>query len=224
MGLSLSMGERRYSSQVWRGREGLTLEACKKIKEEESLWCGEVIGCETIFYDWEDAPLVMDRERLGELARVIREVRPEILITHWPHEKHHPEDHLEDHKIAGEAAVRAAGIAAAPGALRETSLESWAVGAIYYAEPGYPHFATHGFAPNVLIDITGAWEQKCKVLQVSWCRGFLEESYTNCALLRGYQGKRITGDPDFKYGEAFAIEYHHAGELLPYPVARGAVS
>jgi 4-oxalomesaconate hydratase len=218
--LSMSMGERQESARLWREQEGLTIEECKKIKEKESQQCADVLGAETVFYDWEDSPLVIDRERLNELARVIREVRPEILITHYPWEKHA----FADHRIAGEAAVRAAGIAGAAGALRETGLETWGPRAIYYAEPAFPGFAMHNFDPNVFVDITESWERKLSGLQVSWSHGVLVESYTNCALLRGYQAKRTGGAEDCKYGEAFVVEYNYAGKLLPFPVSRGVVS
>lgn len=194
--VSLTYGERQESERLWAERPNLTLEEVKRVREEEGRRCAEAVGAELRFLDWGDCPIVFDQDRLLQMAGLIREVRPDILITHWPQERTN-----WDHADTAEATLRAAQYAGAAGALRE--LEPWRVPTIYFSEPTFPFPDLNEFSPNVYVDITDTYEVKVRGLETAWSHGKLEKAYRLCAEYRGYQASRLLNDPSIRYAEAF---------------------
>src|SRR5207244_12011898 len=97
---------------------------------KESKGCAEMIGSELRLLDWKDGPIVFDRDRHLALAALIQEIRPQILITHWPHEITN-----RDHQNTAAAVTVSATYAGAPGTAHENGLDPWEVDALYYSEP-----------------------------------------------------------------------------------------
>ena len=116
--VSLTYGERSESARLWRERPEITFEKVKSVRRQESERCAELIGSELRILDWGDGPIVFDRERYLALAKLIQEVRPQILITHWPNEITNP-----DHLNTAAAVKLSAAYAAAPGTAYENDSE-----------------------------------------------------------------------------------------------------
>lgn len=148
-----------------KGTERRDVEATKLIetrrKEQES--ASKIVGAkEVIFLDYEDGILECNKELKRDIARVIRKVKPDVLITFDPSVLYsskrgfinHP-----DHRAAGQAALDAA----YPLARDHLSL---------------PELLKEGLEPhkistvllmnfekaNYYVDITDVFERKCQAL------------------------------------------------------------
>jgi LmbE family N-acetylglucosaminyl deacetylase len=72
------------------------------MRQQEMAACDEVLGISRrIALGKPDMGLVNDKETLQECIGIIRDVRPDALFTHGPHEHHR--DHANTHAIAIEA-------------------------------------------------------------------------------------------------------------------------
>jgi 4-oxalomesaconate hydratase len=209
--VSLSMGERQESERLWRESPGITIEEVIERCRAESERAAELVGCEFRYLGWPDCPLELDRARLLELAGLIQDVRPQVLITHWPEELTN-----WDHHDTGGAIRRALQYARAAGTSVDTGLAAWAVPAVYYSEPWFPFPDENRFRPNVWVDITDVYEVKLEGLRVAWSHGRLDVTYPLCAEFRGQQASLHAGDPAIRYAEAFFTETPWVGDRLPF--------
>ena len=131
------------------------------IRHQEEFSAAQVLGVEAVhFLDREDGTLVPDLELRCEVVRVIRQMKPDILVTCDPQNLfalygiNHP-----DHRAAGQAVLDAVFPAAGnelffPELLKEGLL---------------PHMPREVWVsltnqPNVTIDITETWPLKLKAL------------------------------------------------------------
>ncbi len=73
-----------------------------ELRRQEMADCDEVLGIgRRIALGRPDMGLVNDKETLQECIRIIRDVRPDAMFTHGPHEHHR--DHANTHAITVEA-------------------------------------------------------------------------------------------------------------------------
>ncbi len=215
--VSLTFGERQESERLWRERPDITLQEVKDVRLEESTRCAELVGCEYRCLDWDDSGIAFDRARRYALTALIQEIRPDVLITHWPEEITNF-DHLE----VGAAVRRAAQYAFTAGSRAETGLESWTVPTILFSEPTFPFPDANGFRPNILIDITEEYETKLEGLKAAWSHGRLDLSYPLCAELRGYQARLYSDNEEIRHAEGFVTDDVWVSDRLPVG-PRGAI-
>lgn len=109
-----------------RGHPLLTPTVYREQKLHEARFFAEKIGAELIVLDYSDGFLPDDEAVAEQIAAVIREAKPDILITHWLHSMH------RDHERAAQAALRAAFLASIP--IEEIRAERHSVGTILHAE------------------------------------------------------------------------------------------
>lgn len=209
--VSLTYGERSESARLWRERPGITMDEVKAVRQQEADRCAALIGSELRILDWTDGPLSFDRTRHLALAALVQEIRPNILITHWPDEVTNP-----DHQHTAAAVKLGAAYAAAPGTAHENGMEPWEVGALYYSEPTFPFPDRNAFTPNVWVDIDDVYELKLEGLRVAWSHGRLDISYPLCASFRGYQARLLARSDAPQYAEAFYCERPWVGDRLPF--------
>ena len=207
----------RNRERLWRDNPTITLDEVRKRKRAEAERCAELIGCEFTCLGWDDAPIVIDRERLSAARRNIQEIRPHVLITHWPQETTN-----WDHLDTGRAVQRAAHHASSAGTFTSTGHDAWVVPAVYYSEPWFPFPDRNDFRPNVWVDITGVYETKLEGLRTAWSHGRLDVTYPKCAEYRGLQANLQTSDPSIRFAEAFVTETSWVGNRLPFDGSRGA--
>lgn len=91
-----------------RGHPKLTPTEYKVQKLHEAQFFADKIGAELIVLDFSDGFLPDSEEVAEQIAEVIRDVQPEIVITHWIHSMH------RDHEHAAKAAQRAVFLASIP--------------------------------------------------------------------------------------------------------------
>ena len=66
-----------------KGHLKLTPEEYLTIKEEEALNAAKVLGAESVMMPWADGELLVNEEVQMAVADVIRQYRPNIILTHW---------------------------------------------------------------------------------------------------------------------------------------------
>ena len=156
----------RFRSQMPSAEElAALMEERAKVKEDEvRRACGFLGITDVRFFRYDDSAITITAELIERMARLVREVRPDIVITHHPHELggfgiHH----------ASTARLVLEGVAAA--------------GAVGAGDPNPPHRVAQifftllalqfpvvklaslvGWAPDVVIDITDVAERKVRAL------------------------------------------------------------
>ncbi|HEV7776622.1 MAG TPA: PIG-L deacetylase family protein [Luteibacter sp.] len=189
----LSYGERGESAKLWR-QDGMTLDKVKSGRRKEAERAAELLGAADIqFWDLGDYPITLDRESLYRLADLYRAVRPAWTMSHSRVDPYNA-DHPAVSAFAQEARVVAQAHGHNPGVP--------VIGApqVYLFEPHQPEQC--GWKPNVILNITDAWEAKRAAIECMQGQEHLWEYYTRVALQRGVQGGRNSGTP-MTYGEAY---------------------
>ena len=135
----------------------MTTDALCAIRHEEQAQAARVIGAKAVhFLDRPDGYLVPDLDLRREVVRVIRKVRPQVLVTCDPQTLfatygiNHP-----DHRAAGQVVLDAVFPAAgSPVFFPELLAEG--------LQPHMPRevWVTLSNQPNVVLDVTGTWQVK----------------------------------------------------------------
>lgn len=193
--LDLTYGERGESCELWESSPGITEEEVKQIRRKSAEGAASALGATIEFFDWSDHLLVFDRERVLTLTRILKEYRPEIVVTHFD------KDPLNyDHPATAEAvfeAVRCARVAGVFPELPKITLPN-----ILMFDPNQPEFL--GFKPDVFIDITDYMDKKVEAMgYAANAQNYLIEAYKDRAIYRGTNARTFSGDKKIRYAEAF---------------------
>jgi LmbE family N-acetylglucosaminyl deacetylase len=143
--------------------EGIPPQELAKIREAEQRGAAEVIGVETVrFLDEPDGYLTASLALREKVVRVIRQVRPSIVVTCDPTNFFPSNRYINhaDHRAAGQVALDAVFPAARsalyfPDLLHKEGLQPHKVTKVYVA--GAQH-------PNMKIDITSTFDVKLQAL------------------------------------------------------------
>lgn len=192
--IDLTFGERGESAELWNTRKGITVQEVKEIRRKEAEKAAGILGAEIRFMDWDDHPLIFDKERLLKLVELLREFQPDVVLTH------HSSDPLNlDHPETSRAIVWALRCAQVPGVMPGTKPTGRVKMCMF--EPDQPEFCD--FKPDTFIDITDVIDRKQEAMSVVASQTYLVENYTARAQYRGYLAQRISGNKNVKYAEAF---------------------
>ncbi|HUX40393.1 MAG TPA: PIG-L deacetylase family protein [Rectinemataceae bacterium] len=192
----LSYGIRGESNDLWK-TEGQTAEGVRNIRHGETSAAASILGIKDIeYWDFEDYPMDLGRERLDRIATAIRRFRPDDVITHGPRDAFNP-----DHEKVSDIVFQACVIANSSGAQLEGLKVSKQMG-IFGFEPHQTEISD--FKPGTIIDISGAFERKKEAMACFKAQKHLIEYYTMRALMRGNHHRRISGDNDCVAAEAFS--------------------
>ena len=173
--VALSMGERGESGPAWAGRRDQTVENVRAIRLAEAEKAAAIAGVDLRVYDWGDYPMSIDEERKLEMVRLLRELRPDIVLTHGRKDPNNP-DHVGTAALVEGAAIWAR----AQGRLPE--LERVVVPQIYGFEPEFPEFCE--FRADTYLDISDVAEQKLEMMRCSDVQAFMIETYEQRARYR----------------------------------------
>lgn len=87
----------------------MTSERLKQIRRSEQRSAGKILGLKDVFFrDYEDGTLVNDLDVKREVVRVIRKVKPDVVVSFDPSVIYSAEHHFinhPDHRAAGQAAL-----------------------------------------------------------------------------------------------------------------------
>lgn len=109
-----------------RGHPTLTPSVYRQQKIAEGEAFAKAIGAEFVVLDYSDGFLPDDEAVAEHIAQIIRESRPDIVITHWVKSMH------RDHERASQAAQRAVFLASIP--IEEIETPRHSVPTVLYAE------------------------------------------------------------------------------------------
>ena len=179
-----------------------------RIRREEAYAAARAIGATFHESICNDLEIFYDRKLLGKVASVIREVAPEIVLTHSP------VDYMEDHTNACRLAVTSAFSRGMPNFVTDPPRPAIDTPVtVYHAQP-YSHRDPLGkpIEPVLVVDTTDIIEQKKQMLskhasQKLW----LDESqglnsYLDTMAELDAQVGRITGI--FQYAEGWRRHLH----------------
>jgi len=177
-----------------KGHPRLSPDDYAKQKVEEAHKFAEIVGADVRFLAYKDAELPVDEEVKYQVADVIREVKPTLLITHWKGSIH--KDHANTHYIMEDARFYAA--------LKtiQRELPGHFGGPLYYADNWEDPY---DFVPEVFVDIPEeAYETWVKAMNVyAYARGETSgfpfiEYYKALTIVRG-------APAGFKRAQAFMV-------------------
>lgn len=191
--VALSYGERGESGELWKDPTQ-TVENVKHIRHAEAMRAAEALGASFQCFDLGDYPLTIDSAALTRLTELIREVAPDVIVTHTENDPFNP-----DHPLAYEVTQRArllasgAGVASGFATIRPPEL--------FLFEPHQPELC--GFLPTTFVDITSVFAQKQRAMEAMEAQHYLRQYYIEQAEHRAYHARRASGQQGIRYAEAF---------------------
>jgi 4-oxalomesaconate hydratase len=194
--VSLSYGERGESGELWK-EPGQTEERVKEIRHGEAMTAAAALGADFRSLDLGDYPLVMDPAAVERLTDLIRELGPDVVITHAALDPFNP-----DHGVAHDATVQARQLASGAGVA--SAFKTIAPPELLIFEPHQPELC--GFVPTTFLDITPVWDRKVQAMEAMGAQGYLKQYYSERAEHRANHARRISGRSGIRYAEAFQRE------------------
>ena len=191
--VALSYGERGESGELWK-EPGQTIENVKRVRHAEAMRAAEALGASFQCFDLGDYPLDVNAEALARLTELMREIAPDVIVTHTEKDPFNP-----DHPVAYTATQRArllasgAGVASGFTTIRPPEL--------FLFEPHLPEQC--GFVPTTFVDITGVFPQKLRAMEAMAAQQYLRQYYTEQAEHRANHARRVSGRQEIRYAEAF---------------------
>jgi 4-oxalomesaconate hydratase len=191
--LALSYGERGESGELWK-EPGQTVEKVKEIRHGEAERAAEALGASFRCLDLGDYPLEVEGEALTTLTDAIRELAPDVIVTHTDRDPFNP-----DHPVAFHAVERARALAAGAGV--ESAFETISPPQLFLFEPHQPELCN--FTPTTFLDITPVIERKRAAMAEMKAQRYLQEYYAQRAEQRANHARRVSGDKEIRFAEAF---------------------
>lgn len=184
--LALTAGERGVPA-------GRDMAEYREQKVNEAKAFAEMLGGEAIVFDTPDGELQDNEENRLKVCDVIRQVRPNIIITHFKNSMH--KDHMTTHRIVNDARF----FAGLPSFQRE--LPAFFASKLYYAENWEDAV---DYKPYVYVDFSQeAYDLWVKAVSLHWfVTGSTSfpylEYYKHLARVRGIEARK-------EYAETFMI-------------------
>jgi 4-oxalomesaconate hydratase len=191
--VALSYGERGESGELWK-EPGQTEEKVKAIRRSEGEQAATILGATFQGMDLGDYPLELDRAAIERLIAEIRDFGPTTILTHTKEDPFNP-----DHGAAYAATEKARQLAAGAGVA--SAFQTIRPPSLLLFEPHQPELC--GFYPTTFLDITSVFEKKQSAMEVMRAQSYLRDYYAQRAAQRANHARRISGDKEIKFAEAF---------------------
>lgn len=191
--VALSYGERGESGELWKD-PAQTVENVKRIRHAEATQAAEALGASFQCFDLGDYPLTIDTAALTRLTDLIREIAPDVIITHTEKDPFNP-DHPLAYMVTQRARLLASGAGVASGFATIRPPE------LFLFEPHQPEQC--GFLPTTYVDITSVFAQKQRAMEAMAAQQYLRQYYTEQAEHRANHARRASGQQGIRYAEAF---------------------
>ena len=202
--VALTYGERGESGELWKD-PNQTVENVKRIRHEEATRAAEILGATFQCFDLGDYPLQIDAQVLERLTKLIRELAPDVIITHTERDPFNP-----DHPLASAAVQRASILASGSGVASGFSTIKPAE--LFLFEPHQPEHC--GFVPTTFVDISAVFPLKQQAMEAMAAQSYLHQYQTDIAKYRANHARRISGRTDIQYAEAFQRVTPHVVDIL----------
>jgi 4-oxalomesaconate hydratase len=191
--IALSYGERGESGELWKEPDQ-TVDNVKRIRHGEAERAAAALGASFRCLDLGDYPLEVEGDALGRLTDAIRELAPDVIVTHTDRDPFNP-----DHPVAFAAVERARALAAGAGV--ESAFETIGPPELFLFEPHQPELCN--FTPTTFLDITPVIERKRAAMAEMKAQRYLQEYYAQRAEQRANHARRVSGNREVRYAEAF---------------------
>lgn len=202
----LSYGARGESNDLWN-IQGQTMENVKAHRKEEIMEAAGHLGVENLeIWDLMDYHMEITPETVERMVRKIRDVRPHHIITHGPKDALNP-DHETVHRFVFDASVLSTS-----NGVRFEGTETAVQASIFGFEPHQSEISD--FKPEVIIDITEVYQQKQAAMNCYKAQKHLIDYYAAKAQMRGNHARRLSGNKDYQYAEAFTRFFPYVGGEL----------
>jgi LmbE family N-acetylglucosaminyl deacetylase len=174
-----------------------------ELRRTEQAAAAKCVGVTDLrFLGYPDGAVVASLDLRKDIARVIRQVRPDLVITHHPDRNYefiapsHP-----DHRAVGGAALDAVypdarNPYAFPELFTEEGLEAWIVREVWL---------TGGSTPNHFVDITSTVDRKLAALQSHVSQVAHVEGFADFVKSRFAAWGEEAGFPEGHYAEGFQV-------------------
>lgn len=192
--IALSYGERGESGELWKEDPGRSIDSVKKIRHEQAQKAAAILGTPIEFLDWGDYPMLLSEERIAHLTALIGDFEPTVILTHTEKDPFNP-----DHPLAFQAVQRARLLSCGAGVA--SAFKNIAPPAWYCFEPHQPEIC--GFLPDTFIDISSVMDKKTAAMEVMGAQRYLKDYYKELGGRRGNHARRISGNKDVQFAEAF---------------------
>jgi LmbE family N-acetylglucosaminyl deacetylase len=123
-------------------------------RQAEATKAARVIGAKFVRLDAADGEVAATPELQGRLLEIIRRVRPDLILTHWP------DDYHADHRETAELVIDCSWYAASPGHRTQSAALDEPV-PVFYMDT----LAGLSFEPTEYVDISGVWATKEELLR-----------------------------------------------------------
>ena len=188
----------------------------QKVKYQEVVSACALFGINDVrFLDYDDEILTVNPEMISKLARVIREVKPDLVITHWPYQANHFSNH---HAVTGQLTLSA--ITAAGGVdFKDPEGGAWRIAQLAYmlcpadtTATCMSHVGKNAYI-NYYVDVTDVIDKKIRAIHMMKSQKYDIEGYAHktTETWNGHYGGRVR----LPYAEGFAIEYPEVGRTIP---------
>src|SRR5205823_3755150 len=141
-----------------------------------------------------DYPLNVDAAALTRLTELIRQTAPDVIVTHTDRDPFNP-DHPVASLVVQRARLLASGAGVASGFKTVTPPE------LFLFEPHQTEQC--GFVPTTFVDITAVFPQKQRAMEAMAAQQYLRQYYTEQTEHRANHARRVSGQKDIRYAEAF---------------------
>lgn len=191
--VALSYGERGESGELWKD-PGQTEDKVKAIRRSEAEAAANILGVSFVPFDLGDYPLEIDRKAVDRLTEEIRDFEPNVILTHAKEDPFNP-----DHGAAYQLTERARQLASGAGVA--SAFKTIPPPQFLLFEPHQPELS--GFYPNTFLNITPVFELKKAAMEKMGAQQYLREYYSQRAAHRANHARRISGNKEILFAEAF---------------------
>ncbi len=183
-----------------------------EIRAQEVKDAAKILGADVVkTFDWGDTKLEDSIKHRSQLAEIIRQTRPKIILTPYPHVGHGRRQSHPDHVASGIISINAANMAA----LKKAEIE----GEPHLVTRIFHYFLPPGLTPNFVVDITPHFEKWIEALSAHKSQ-FLNPEKSNDYLEHLEAMARSYGlVARCKYGQGFhAVEPIVVGDIMTLAV------
>lgn len=192
--VNLTYGSRGESNDIWKKKPDITEDEVIKIRKKESMDAAAILGAKISFMGWQDHMLQDSLERELELAKIMKEFQPTIILTHFSQDTLNP-----DHATTSMLVTKAFRLAKSSGVLTDKKAVSGVK--MFMFEPSHPEL--FGYVPDTFINISDVMEHKIKAMQLAAAQEYLIQPYINRAKYRGQAAGRVAGAKGEVFAETF---------------------
>ena len=157
------------------------------------------------FLDQGDYPLPDTQDLVLQLADLMRELQPGVILTHS-----RVDPYNYDHPQAADLTLRARMVAQAQG--RPSAHPVIGAPPVFRFEPHQPEMCE--FRPDVLVDITPVFDLKQQAMAAMGSQEHLVSYYADLAERRGVQARRNGGPATIRYAEAYQRVFPQVSGVL----------